>query len=61
MAKVTMSKGPSRPTPASRPVKHFSQPAPMRAKPGDGSTATSREAVRKAKNPGQINPRQQNF
>lgn len=57
MAKVTMSKAPS------RPIKTFTPPSPARAQPvrppSDGGTKTSREAIRIAKNPPGINPRQQ--
>ncbi|WP_426610509.1 hypothetical protein [Bradyrhizobium sp. McL0616] len=55
-----MSKSSSRPAPATRRIKHFSDPPRKPAKPSGGSTQTSRETIRKAKTPGEINPKQMN-
>jgi len=51
--------------PASRPAKHFNRPAdgphrsPPKATPPTPSNDVAREAVRRARNPGQINRKQQ--
>jgi hypothetical protein len=57
--KITRHANP--PPPASRPIKTFPQ-APSRAQPvrppSEGGTKTSEETIRRAKRPGEIDPKQ---
>jgi hypothetical protein len=65
MSGQKITRAPARPQPASRPIMSFAPPTPAppppNHKPPPASNDLAAETIRKAKNPGSIDPKQRHY